>query len=700
MTSTARPMLRALAERLGVLPEYRESGTNARRITSDDTRETLVRAMGFDAETEATAADALSAIERQTAERLIPPVRVLAEAKAASATLRVRTAGPSDWRVEVLGESIERQVTEGRSRSASFVASLPRNLTAGYYDVTVAVSGSGGERTSHQRLIVAPQRCFTVEEAIGDRRAFGICANLYTLRSAGNDGVGTFTDLGELVRWSAKRGAAFVGVNPLHATRNCGHEISPYSPISRVFRNDIYLDIHAVPELEHCDEARRIMESDEYLRAVSAARASDAVRYQRIAQLRRPILRALHRVFLEEQGDGASPRARGYRKFIDSGGQSLTAFATFLADETNDGEAVAEEIDFYRYVQFELDRQLRVVADTARESGMPLGLYTDLAVASGGGGFDAWAYPTMFAKGVDLGAPPDAFSDDGQNWGMPPIVPFRLREDGYRYFVELVRSAMSHAGALRIDHAMGLLRQFWIPTGRSGKEGAYVRFPADELFAILAVESRRHGTVVIGEDLGTVPRGFASLLSRWGILSYRVMYFQRNRRGRYLPASRYSKRALVTSSTHDHPPLECFWQGHDLDLRRGVDQIPTDAAYATAVAERVKEKQWLTDRLRREGVVNHDAALDTPAGRCRAVNAFISKTDAPLVGIMLDDLAGETEPVNVPGVPCERFAAWTRKMSRPVEELMEAESVATALEGVEARKLRHGLQPRQTGRSS
>lgn len=720
MSKATRPRLRALADRLGVLPEYREAGTDQRRLTSDATREKLILAMGFDASTESAAQAALDDLIRAGASRLIEPVRVIPAGLHRAPALRFRLPrhcpGRASWRIELRAEDGESRAIEGRSHgdARAVAARLPGELSSGYCDVDLSLEWGGGSATASQRLIVAPARCLTTDESLGGRRAFGICANLYTVRSPANDGVGNFTDLHALVRWSGRRGAAFVGINPLHATRNRGYDISPYSPVSRIFRNDIYLDVSAVPELEHSAKARQLIESKAYQREVAAARGADHVEYERIAMFRRPVLRALHRTFVERHGSGSTPRGTAYRQYVTAGGRSLEAYATFLAlerhfrdaggvsegfrnwpaafrDSDSTGFDVfrrdhAEMIDFHRYVQFELDRQLGAAAGAAGRVGMPIGLYADLAVAAGGDGFDAWAHPNLFANGADLGAPPDAFSEEGQNWGMPPVVPFRLRDDGYRYFIAVVRSAMAHAGAVRIDHAMGLLRQFWIPAGCTGKEGAYVRFPADELFAILAVESRRHGTLVIGEDLGTVPRGFASLLSRWGILSYRVMYFQRDRGGRYLPSTRYSKRALVTSTTHDHPPLECFWQGRDLDVRRRVGQIPTDAEHDEAVAERAREKALLIDRLGREGVTGYADALQTPADRCRAVNTFLTRSESPLLGVMLDDLSGETEPVNIPGVPAERFAAWSRKMCVSLDALMKSPAVTRGLEGVRDRR--------------
>jgi 4-alpha-glucanotransferase len=294
----------------------------------------------------------------------------------------------------------------------------------------------------------------------------------------------------------------------------------------------------------------------------------------------------------------------------------------------------------------------------------------------------------QFVSGARMGAPPDAFSTDGQDWGLPPLDPRALREQGYDYWARVVRASCAHAGALRIDHAMALNRLYWIPTGHLPRDGAYIRYPAAELLGILALESQRCRTVVIGEDLGTVPAGFAAQLARSGILSWRVLYFERHRRG-FRAARHYSRRALVTANTHDLAPLAGFVRGRDLELRRRVGAIEDEDALAAARAERDAACRALARRLTREGILPRGAELPAPPALCAVVHAFLSRTPAPLVGISLDDLAGETEPVNLPGTPPDRFPHWRRRMALAIESLRSDRGVGEGLRAIETdRRLR------------
>jgi 4-alpha-glucanotransferase len=702
----------ALADRVGIVREF--VGHAGRRRTSYRTRRALLTAMGFDVASERAAERSLARWDAERRARWIAPARVVRSGGRAEPLVVRRPPGLSGS----LALSVEIETDDGlgagagdrrrvaaraASRGESWTVPSPR-LAPGYYRVRARVEGGGRSEDAEQLLVIAPARCV----GPGDKAAegsFGLCANLYSVWSRRSWGVGDLGDLRRLLRWASDLGASFVGINPLHALRIHDGEVSPYSPDSRLFRSEVYLDIGAVPELAALPSAKRRLESPRFRAGLAELRAGSRIDYAAVWAQKEPLLRELHAVFVRRHRDRATARGRAHRAFCSEQGRALEDFATFRALASRHGAdwrrwpralrdpgsaAVArarrehaEEIDFHRFLQFELDRQLGVAA---RAGALPIGLYQDLAIGSSPAGSDTWSFPTAFVRGVHLGAPPDPFQAKGQDWSLPPLDPLALARDGYRYWILLLRAAFRHAGALRIDHAMGLARQFWVPAGRSPEEGAYVRFPFDDLAGILALESHRAGAVVIGEDLGTVPPGFREKLARWGILSSRVLLFERDGRGRFRPPRRYPRGALVTANTHDLPPLRSFWEGHDLALRRAVGAIASDAELERERRERERERAALRRLLVDEG------ALD-PAGESRApavaaaAHGVLSRTPAGLLGVSIDDLAGEREPVNLPGVPADRFPSWTRRMSLPLERLATDRDARRVLRAVRGRRV-------------
>lgn len=715
---TTRPKLRALADRLGILPEYLNYNATQTCATSDETRESLLRAMGFDAPDEASAGRLIDALESEERTRLLDPTGVRLVGPTTLELIRLRTRAPAGaevaWSLKLTLESGQVRQSAGLAiagiEADEIHVPLPGPLEPGCHQLDAIVSFAGHELRGRQCLIVTPDRCVAVAERAPDAQLCGIWTNLYSLRSNDNWGVGDFGDLRRLIAWSAQAGLAFIGLNPLHALRNRGTDVSPYRPISRLFRNEIYLDINAIPEVETCREARELIAWPAFKAQLSRLRESDMIDYDPVQSLKRSTLRSLHATFLAGNIRDDTPRGRSYKTYLEHQGRALLDFATFSAIdghfrsitppmhdwrswpvELRDPRspeverfriAHPVEIGFHCYVQFELDRQLAELARLAREKGLLMGLFQDLAIGTAPDGSDPWAFPGLFAEGASVGAPPDDLGPTGQNWALPPMNPHRLRENAYEYWSRLLQGAFAHAGALRMDHVMGLLRQFWIPQGRDGTAGTYVRFPADELFAILALESRRCGAVVIGEDLGTVPHGFSEMLERWGVLSTRVLYFERDYAGEFLPPHHYSNRAYTVVATHDMVPLAGFRKGRDLALRRNVGAIPDDAALGEALARRQREYNALVRRLRAEGLLTNEAERNSSA-LCAALNAFLRRTPSPLIGISLDDLAGETEPVNLPGVGQDRHRNWSRRMRMPLEDICASEEILRVIGGRE-----------------
>ena len=686
---SVRP-LHALAAEVGILPGYRDQGGREWRETSDETRRLILAAMGLDASTDAAAAHTL---ERRRAARrgwAIEPVRVVSQADGSRGQLRVSLPAPQReplrWEAALILEDGEQHDLRGEEPAGAghgFIIELPVDPPLGYHTLRVAIETIGGPLAAEQLLIVVPGSCVRAEALLDGRKAWGIVANLYSIRSARNWGIGDTTDLAELAEWVGGLGAAFVGVNPLHAVRNRGGDISPYSPVSRLFRNPAYIDIEAIPEFRDAPGATRRIATREFQEELAALRAAPTVDYERVMAVKWPLLRACFDAATLRRG---SERWAGFSEWSAAHEPAISRFArhmvadagAFRTDATplfDDPDGM--DVEFHRWVQWELERQLGVAGRRARDAGMRIGLYQDLAIGSAASGSDADAFRGLFVAGVAVGAPPDPYSAHGQNWGFPPIDPNRLAADRYRYFIELVRAGLRNAGALRIDHVMGLFRLFWIPDGHLGEDGAYVRYPSEDLLGILALESVRHGALVVGEDLGTVPEDVPPALERWGVLSSRVLYFERGDNGTFKPPRGYTASSLATANTHDMATLLGFLRHRDVELRVEHGLIPPEAGEA-AHAERDRDVGLLLDMLEREELLDPSRRDDPTAFRA-AVHDMLAASPAWLVGVSLDDLAGEVEGVNLPGVGPEAYPAWQRRMSRSLEALRRDPDVVAAL---------------------
>jgi 4-alpha-glucanotransferase len=703
MSAAQRPVLAKLAERLGIVPRFTDL-TGVERPTRDATRVALCSAMGLACASESEAAASCESLDAERRARVIEPVRVWREHARGGPGLRVippASFQPVDAELEITledGSSLRRslRLPAGDGRR-SFELALPLRPPMGVHRLRLRLPSDDGARGLEQILIVAPRSALRTSERLGDERLAGLWANLYTVRSQRGFGFGDFGDLARLAALAGERGAGFVALNPLHALYGRGNAIAPYSPMSRIWQNVAYLEVEAVPELADCAAARARLAA----LPLAALRASGSLEHERVLDAKLDVLRELYACFTRGEQARESERGRAFAQFRERGGEALADFTCFEALQHELGapdwrrwpqgyrdprssevrafaSAHAPELAFRAFLQFELDRQLARAADTGRAAGLGLGMVKDLAVGSASDSADAWANPGLFAHAASLGAPPDAYAAEGQDWGLPPLVPHRQRADGYAYLRRVLQASFRSAGALRIDHVMGLARLYWIPAGRPGTEGAYVRQAQAELFGILALESRRAGALVVGEDLGTVPPELGPELASWGILSTRVLFFERDANG-FRPSADYPARALVLATTHDLPPLVGYLAGRDLEIRRKLGGIGSDDELKAALAEREAERAALIVRLRAEGdLPPGDAPVDDTALIC-AVHDFLSRTPSRLRALSLDDLAGENEPLNLPGVPVERHRSWTRRMKRTLEDLAADPGIRAAL---------------------
>ncbi|WP_454018561.1 4-alpha-glucanotransferase [Azospirillum sp. Marseille-Q6669] len=718
-----------LAERLGIEPFYHDIWGN-RRETSDATKRALSAAMGYPAGTGEELTASLHAVEDRSWRRMLPPVLVIDEGAPLSLALAV-PAGLEDaqltWTLTEEGglahraslrvgnlPLAEQRVLDGVAYERRTVSTrLPPTLPLGYHRLSVVIrpQGMGGTLEGGTVLIVAPQRCLTVEDVVPGGRTWGIGLQLYSLKSGDDWGIGDFDDLGRFAETAAGLGAGLVGLNPLHALFPADpNHIGPYSPSSRTFLNSLYIDVERVPELAATPQAQALVASEEFRQRLAAARATELVDYPAVSALKMPVLEALHATF-RALGE-SDARREAFETFRREMGEPLRRHAVFEAlhehfyrrdpsqwmwrswppafqkPDSPEVQAFAaeqaERVEFFQYLQWEADRQLGTAAERGRRAGLPIGFYRDLAVAAHPGGAAAWGDSDILVQGANVGAPPDQFNMKGQNWGLAPLSPVGLRESAYGSFIAMLRANMRHAGALRIDHVMALQHLFWIPA--DGSDGAYVEYPFEDLLRIIALESRRNGCIVIGEDLGTVPEGFRPALERAGILSYRVLYFERSADGGFKAPQEYPAGAMVTVTTHDLATFKGFWTNRDLDWRAKLDLYPDEAARNKDIWDRGVDRWWMLQALEREGLrpvryPNNEGSQPFSRELMEAVHRYLARSPGRIAMVQIEDALGEVEQPNLPGT-VDQHPNWRRRLGVPVEAMAENEGLRRLAEAV------------------
>lgn len=719
---TEEEALDRLAETVGIDPSYVDVWGNRRDIPRD-TKRGLLAAMGLALDGPGAAAEALRTIEQRAWRRMLSPARVMDEGAPLEITFTLPEDAPGTrlaWTLaEESGETRTGDVALGDLpvRDAATVdgvryerraLALPHRLPAGYHRLRLEARGrSGALHEGAVTLIVTPPRCVTPDDMVPGGRLWGMGVQLYGLTRAGDWGIGDFTSLARFGETMAGLGADTLGLNPLHALFPADpNHFSPYSPSSRSFLNVLYIDIEAVPDLAESAEARDLLAAPEMRRDLAAARGSTLVDYANVTACKLRALAALHDSFRKLHLEAASPTARGqaFHAFRNRMGPALRRLAVFDAlhahffsadpgkwawqhwpasyrhpdspEVAAFAQANARRVEFFEYLQWLADQQLGAAADSLRAAGMRVGIYCDLAIANHPGSGSAWANPGVILSGVSVGAPPDLFSPLGQNWGLAPLSPLGLRETAYEAFISGLRANMRHAGAVRIDHAMGLQRLYWIPEGAGAADGAYVRYPLRDLARIVALESVRNRAIVVGEDLGTVPDGFREVMRDTGILSYRVLYFERDASEEFQPPEAWPRDALVSVTTHDLPTLKGYWRGHDIALRQRLGLFP-DAATASREEEtRRADRARLLRALARAGLLPGHLSPDAPPDELpvelvAAVHCYLAKTTGRILMVQLEDAIGEIEQPNLPGT-IDQHPNWRRRSPLAIEALRDS----------------------------
>ncbi|WP_369990688.1 4-alpha-glucanotransferase [Pseudomonas xanthosomatis] len=670
--------LHRLAAKAGLARDWIDANNRPQQV-SDQVLRNVLAGLGHPAGNDQAIAASLQAVEQATDSEHLPPL------------LTADQGQPLDLqRYFDAGSPVRCALEDGAERALQLDAQarLPGELPIGYHQLTI--------ETRAFTLAVAPPRCHALQDRVEQPppRCWGLSVQLYSLRRPGDGGYGDCLALEQLARSAAERGADALAISPLHTLSAFGqHHFSPYSPSSRLLLNVLY----ASPTVLFGErEVRMAIEAAGLEQTLEALEQQPLVDWPLAADARLRLLEALYQQF--SQAD--HPLRKDFDSFRAAGGERLEhhcRFEVLQAEAVGSGlgadwrnwpaawhdpyhpevEAFANaypaRVEFHAFCQWLAERSLQRAQDAARGNGMSVGLIADLAVGADGAGSQAWSRQDELLADLKVGAPPDILNRAGQDWGICAFSPEGLKRNGYRAFIEMLRANLAHAGGLRIDHVMGLRRLWLIPRGAKAGEGAYLNYPLDDLLRLLALESARHGAIILGEDLGTVPEGLRERLADKAVLGMRVLPFEQTAPGQFKAILDWPDNALATTGTHDLAPLAGWLAGRDIDWNHRLQLI--DAA--TELHWR-HERALERDGLRRTLEANYGPQADDNALIDAAIR-YVGHTRAPLVLVPLEDLLGNDEQPNLPGTT-DGHPNWRRRFAAPVRELLDDEHAARRLE--------------------
>jgi 4-alpha-glucanotransferase len=676
-----------LASAAGIAVEWTDA-YGAKQTVTTETLRTILQALDLPCLSDAQCQESTERLARENAGASLPPLITCDMGKPLLLPAACGFHG-QDYRIEFeAGGYLEGQFDSDRSRPVE----VPPIDRYGYHRLV-----TGNTTTT---LATAPSRCYGVGDAAADSgdtdpRFWGLSAQLYALRRDGDFGIGDFTALTSLAQAAARHGAAALAISPVHAMFSADtSRFSPYGPSSRLFLNVLHIDPAAV--LDDAALEKALAEAGPDIGSLrERLERAELVDWPSASALRLDLLRRLYRQFKERRSEFAA-----FEEFRAQGGAALADHARYEAlhqtfggdwrswpvgyrdprSSAVDAFAIehADEVGFHAFLQWHAARGLSAAQRAAREAGMPIGLIADLAVGAETGGSQAWSRQQEMINGLSIGAPPDLLNARGQNWGLGAFSPRAMKLQGFSAYIEMLRAAFAHAGGVRIDHILGLARVWLVPNVASPREGAYLRYPIDDLLRLIALESWRHRAIVIGEDLGTVPEGFSERLAQAGVLGIRVLWFQRNNKQFLAPAA-WSADAIATTTTHDLPTVAGWWEGCDIGWRTSLDLMEEGATDASERSARDEDRaalwQAFTEADCAHGDIPKPTAEATPVGEAIA---FIAATPAPLAILPIEDALGLTEQWNIPGT-IDSHPNWRRRLQPPVERLLDEPAVAARL---------------------
>lgn len=671
-------LLERMAEMVGISPDYADAFGRSIETTTE-TRDAVLSALGLGTASEEEAQQSLARLQRLK-EGAVPAAAPVPVERPITLPLRGKVTSSAWILTEESGIRHEGQIAQGQS-----VLQLPP-LSMGYHRLQI------GEITA--TLIAAPDTCWQPDDLGSQKRLWGTTAQIYSLRSEHDLGIGDYSDVARAAEGVGRYGGSFLGLSPVHALFSSDRtKISPYSPSSRLFLEPLYIDPAAVEGFAESG-AKALLKQTDIQERLARLQNAQLIDYREAWSIKRPLLDLLWRHF-RETGDHSS-----FEAFRRAGGEALEAHATFEAlsehfqahghawigewpeayrnirsSEVDRFRAEQNErVAYHAWLQWIADLQLAQASQHAQAAGLSIGLYRDLAVGADSGGSEIWATPERFAPGLAVGAPPDPLGPQGQNWGLPPFNPLTLEEQGLAAFRDLVSANMRHAGAIRIDHAFQLQRLFLIPSGAPASQGAYVDYPFEAMLAVLRVESHRACCLVIAEDLGTAPEGFSDAIMKSGLLSYRVLPFEREGAAFKSPDD-YPRSAMSVLTTHDLPTFKGWWRGLDIDLRQTLGIFDSGTADSERLA-RQSDKRHFAQALADQGLLPSSDVPEEPP--LEGAVRYLARTTCALTALQIEDGSGELNQPNMPGMDAGH-PNWRRRLSNTIETIMAPGSLMARL---------------------
>ena len=694
-----------LAEKAGILPEFSAEGGIYK--TSFETQIAVLNALGIDACTSEKAEAALQAELEKPFKRALPPVVVARiEKGVADVPVTVRAKGkhsPIDYVLtlesgeQTFGQAVpamlEKIDDNGEFERVKLVLDLPDVM--GYHSLTVE-SPDLPETGRTMTLVVAPTKCYQPEMMREGGKPWGYPLQLYALRSAENWGIGDFTDLGKMAGVAQRFGADILGINPINVAFMANVETaSPYYSSSRLFLNPLYIDVTAVEGAQKSKKLQALLADKDFQAKLEKARASRLVDYALVGELKGKAFEALYAEF---------KGSADFDAFCEKGGKELDNAALYQVlaesfvlkkkgvgfkswgkayDSPDTAQAKkfarehADRIRYFKYLFWLADAQFKAASEACEAANLGVGLYQDLAVGVAAESAETWGAQELFAVDLSIGSPPDMFNADGQRWGVAPMRPEVMKQEAYATYRRILSANMKRAGAVRIDHVMGLARLFCIPDGVAG---AYVLYPFADMVGIVALESHRNKCLVVGEDLGVVPSFFREALAEAGILSFRVCRYERTPDGRYIPPASYPESALVAAGTHDMPTLTGWWTGGDIDAARKIG-LMDEQKEQSARAERYGDRFALVEALSRVGLwfvesENFESQINgvLPPKMIEKVYTYLAQAPCQVFLVQLEDVLHQAEQMNMPGT-CDEYPNWRFKLPKTIEELDSDENM-------------------------